>query len=93
MDIKVLKEQKQAKKNLQSATSTKEITMMQKRAKQIAFAKDLATKIQQNNNPSRDYLVYGSGALTLVCAASLAAFLIVKKRKMAVDQDEDFHRV
>ena len=98
MDVKVLKEQKQAKKNLQprvakSAPTTKEFTITQKRAKQIAFAKDLATKIQQNNNPSRDYLVYGTGALTLVCAASLAAFVIVKKQKRGSDLDEDFHRV
>ena len=65
---------------------------MQKRANQVAFAKELSAKIRKNNDPARDVLLYGGSALTFTCAAALLAFYM--KRKNAVsDFDEDFHRI
>ena len=75
-----------------AATATKDVSLMQKRANQVAFAKELSAKIRKNNDPARDVLLYGGSALTFTCAAALLAFYM--KRKNAVsDFDEDFHRI
>ena len=75
----VLKKQKKSKKAAAAA--------IQKRAKQLALAKE-AVQVEQSSN---NYVVYGTGALAIACTAAVAIYCIKKQNK--TDFDEDFHRV